>query len=165
MLAPEVNRLDYGEQLNPPPGFELDSAIATTYSLDLNALLAVPVALCFHNTLDGDIKGEKLALLEAIGQLKGKLKVFYQKGNITFPPQFNRLFTLLEPCLHPLVPEHGAFSSFHPKLWLLRFIESETVKKKPKICYRLIVLSRNLTFDRSCEDKNRSCYRNYGFYR
>ena len=149
MLAPEINRLDYGEQLNPPSGFELDSAIATTYSLDLNALLAVPVALCFNDSLDGDIKGEKLALLEAIGQLKDRFKIYYQKGNISFPSQFNRLFTLLEPYLHPLVPEQGAFSSFHPKLWLLRFVESESSKKKPKICYRLIVLSRNLTFDRS----------------
>jgi len=149
MLAPESDRLDYGEQLTPPVGYELHSAIATTYSLDLNALLAVPVALCFHDTLDGDIKGEKLALLEGIGQLQGKLKVFYQKGNITFPPQFNRLFTLLEPFLHPLVPEQGAFSSFHPKLWLLRFTESEPTRKKSKVCYRLIVLSRNLTFGRS----------------
>lgn len=149
MLAPEVDRLDYGEQLNPPPGFEIDVAIATTYSLDLNALLAVPVALCFNGTFDGDLKGEKLALLEAIGQLKDKVRVYYQKGNISVPSKFNRLFTLLEPCLEPIVPQGGAFSSFHPKLWLLRFIESQPARKKPGIKYRLLVLSRNLTFDRS----------------
>jgi len=149
MLAPEVDRLDYGEQLNPPLGFEIDVAIATTYSLDLNALLAVPVALCFNGTFDGDLKGEKLALLEAIGQLKDKVRVYYQKGNISVPAEFNRLFTLLEPCLKPIVSQGGAFSSFHPKLWLLRFVESQPVKKKPEIKYRLLVLSRNLTFDRS----------------
>lgn len=149
MLDPKINRLDYGEQLSPPIGFDFHSAIATTYSLDLNALLAVPVALCFRDTLDGDLKGEKLALLEGMGQLQGKLKVFYQKGNISYPAKFNKLFTLLEPCLHPVVPEGGAFSSFHPKLWLLRFIENDTEKKKPEVRYRLIVLSRNLTFDRS----------------
>ena len=149
MLAPEFDRLDYGEQLNPPAGFEIDVAIATTYSLDLNALLAVPVALCFNGNFDGDLKGEKLALLEAIGQLKDKVKVYYQKGNISVPSKFNRLFTLLEPCLEPIVPQGGAFSSFHPKLWLLRFIESQPAKKKPEVKYRLLVLSRNLTFDRS----------------
>lgn len=148
MLRPETDRLDYGEQLNPPVGYELDSAIATTYSLDLNALLAVPVALCFNDTLDGDIKGEKLALLEAIGQLKGRLKVFYQKGNISYPRKFNRLYTLLEPCLQPIIPKN-TYSSFHPKLWLLRFVESDFEKVNCKVCYRLIVLSRNLTFDRS----------------
>jgi hypothetical protein len=149
MLTPESDRLDYGKQLNPPEGYELDSAIATTYSLDLNTLLAVPIALCFNDTLDGDIKGEKLALLEAIGQLKGKLKVFYQKGNIAYPPKYNRLYTLLEPCLHPVIPDGGEFSSFHPKLWLLRFVESDTPERKAHVIYRLIVLSRNLSFDRS----------------
>ncbi len=149
MLVPEVDRLDYGEQLNPPLGFEIDVAIATTYSLDLNALLAVPVALCLNGNFDGDLKGERLALLEAISQLKDKIKVYYQKGNISIPSKFNRLFTLLEPCLEPIVPQGGAFSSFHPKLWLLRFIESQPARKKTEIRYRLLVMSRNLTFDRS----------------
>jgi len=149
MLVPDSNRLDYGEQLNPPEGYELSAAIATSYSVDLNTLLAVPIALCFSDTLDGDLKGEKLALLEAIGQLKGKLKVFYQKGNIACPSEYNRLFTLLEPCLHAVVPEGDGFSSFHPKLWLMRFVETNKPAKKAKVVYRLIVLSRNLTFDRS----------------
>lgn len=149
MLNPEVNRLDYGQQLIPPEGFELDVAIASTYSLDLNALLAVPVALCFNDTLDGDIKGEMLALFEAIGLLKDKLRVFYQKGNIAFPSAYNRLFTLLEPCLQPVIPEGGEFSSFHPKFWLLRYVEVDKPIKLAKVKYKLIVLSRNLTFDRS----------------
>lgn len=148
MLEPKQDRLCYGEQLTPPEGFDFDSAIATSYSLDLDALLAVPIALCFKDTLDGELKGERLALLEAIGQVKGKLKVFYQKGNISYPPKFNRLYTFLEPCLHAVVPEGGAFSSFHPKLWLLRFVEVVEGSKKPSVRYRLIVLSRNLTFDR-----------------
>lgn len=149
MLEPKNDRLCYGEQLTPPDGFDFDAAIATTYSLDLNALLAVPIALCFRDTLDGDLKGEKLALLEAIGQVKGRLKVFYQKGNISYPPKFNRLYTFLEPCLQAVVPEGGAFSSFHPKLWLLRFVEAVAGNKKAEVRYRLIVLSRNLTLDRS----------------
>tara|TARA_R110001583_G_C5666419_1_gene410236 strand:- start:6653 stop:8578 length:1926 start_codon:yes stop_codon:yes gene_type:complete len=148
MLNTKKDRLDYGQELAPPEGYIIDAAVATTYSLDLNALLAVPIALCFNNTLEGDLKGEKLALLEAMAQLKGKLKVFYQKGNIHYPANFNRLFTLLEPCLQAVVPAGGAFSSFHPKLWLLRYIKAGEAKK-PKVKYRLLVLSRNLTFDRS----------------
>lgn len=149
MLEPKQDRLCYGEQLTPPDRFVFDAAIATSYSLDLDALLAVPIAMCFRGTLDGELKGEKLALLEAIGQIKGRLKVFYQKGNISYPPKFNRLYTFLEPCLQAVVPEDGAFSSFHPKLWLLRFVEVVEGSKKPNVRYRLIVLSRNLTFDRS----------------
>lgn len=150
MLKPETDRIDYGQQLIPPEHYELDVAIAATYSLDLNALLAVPIALCFSDTLDGDLKGEKIALFEAIDQLKDKLRVFYQKGNISLPSSYNRLFTLLEPCLQPVIPDGGAFSSFHPKFWLLRYVlEKKSTSKLPRVIYKLVVLSRNLTFDRS----------------
>jgi hypothetical protein len=87
MLNPASSRCDYGHLLRPPPpdetggvAYELDAAIATTYSLDLNALLVLPVSLVLGNTLEGDLAGEKIALLDAISQLGGKLKVFYQRG-------------------------------------------------------------------------------------
>jgi hypothetical protein len=144
MLNPKTERVDYGLELRPPEGYELDSAIAATYTLDLDALLSVPVALCFHDTLEGEIQGERLALLEAIGQLNNRLKVFYQAGKIKLPSSYNRLFALLEPWLQPVMPGNVAYSSFHPKFWLLRY----TAPKLP-VRYRLIVLSRNLTFDRS----------------
>lgn len=38
MMDPGAQRVDYGEQLNPPLGYELHSALATTYSLDLETL-------------------------------------------------------------------------------------------------------------------------------
>ena len=148
MLEPRRDRFDYGEELNAPDGFELSAAIATTYTLDLDALLAVSVALGFKDSLEGDLSGEKLVLLEAISGLKDKLKVFYEKGKITVPTEYNYLFTLLEPCVSPVIPEGGEFSSFHPKVWLLRYVESGK-KRKPEIRYRLIVLTRNLTFDKS----------------
>ncbi len=152
MLKADENRVDYGEQLTPPfidgVQYEFDAAIATTYSLDLDTLLAAPIALCFNETLEGDLRGEKLALLEAFGQLKGRLRVFYQKGNIKIPTQYNKLFTLLEPCLRAVVPSGGEHASFHPKVWLIRYKESGG-KKRANVIYRLIVLSRNLTFDRS----------------
>lgn len=144
MMEPDTQRLDYGSQLIPPAGYQLDAAIVTTYSLDLNALLAVPVALVLANTLEGDLRGEKLALLEAVSQLKGRLKVFYQAGKLKVPAEFNRLFTLMEPWLSPIEPPLGVNSSFHPKLWLMRFCN-----ESGRTHYRLLVLSRNLTFDRS----------------
>lgn len=149
MLTPDNNRLDYGQQLQPPQDYEFYAAIATTYSVDLNTLLAVPIALCFGDTLEGDLKGEKLALFEAIGRMKDRLKVFYQKGNIQRPATFNPLFTLLEPCLQAVIPEGGAFSSFHPKLWLIRYKLIEGCQQQAKVKYRLLIMSRNLTMDRS----------------
>jgi len=143
MLNPKDDRVDYGEKLRPPQGFELSYALATSFTLDLETLICLPIALSFNNTLEGKLEGEKLALLEAVGQLSGKLKVFFQQGNIKVPLKFNRLFTLLEDCLVPIVPA-TEFSSFHPKIWLLRFTGQNN-----EVRYRLLVLSRNLTFDRS----------------
>ncbi|EHK2870872.1 phospholipase D family protein [Vibrio parahaemolyticus] len=150
MLVPDKNRLDYGEQLIAPEGYELTHAIATTYSLDLNTLLTVPIAMCFGHTLEGSVEHMRIALLEALGMLGDKLTVFYQQGNIKLPDKYNSLFGLLENSLYPVVPNAGesnsAFSSFHPKLWLLRF---KSPDENQNVKYRLIVLSRNLTFDRS----------------
>ncbi|WP_122523670.1 MULTISPECIES: phospholipase D family protein [Pseudomonas] len=143
MLNPHSDRIDYGDKLAAPEGFTLSHAVATTYSLDLETLLCLPLALSFSCTPEGDLKADKLALLEAISQLKGKVKVFFQQGSIKVPRQFNLLFSLLEPLLVPQVPTQ-AFSAFHPKLWLLRFTD-----QGKKVRYRLLVLSRNLTFDRS----------------
>ena len=143
MLNPSVDRLDYGEKLQAPEGFQLSYAVATSYSLELDTLLCLPLALSLNGTLEGNPHGGKLAALEGIRQLKGRLKVFFQQGNIKVPVAFTPLFTLLEPCLVPMVPS-GVFSSFHPKIWLLRFINDTR-----QVRYRLLVLSRNLTFDRS----------------
>lgn len=143
MLNPGNDRVDYGEKLRPPEGYQLSYALATTYTLELDTLLCLPLALSFDNALDNAVPGEKLVLLEGINQLKGRINVFYQQGNIKVPNTFNQLYTLMEPYLVPVVPDQP-FSSFHPKIWLLRFInENKDVR------YRLIVLSRNLTFDRS----------------
>ncbi|HFQ5195187.1 TPA: phospholipase D family protein [Vibrio vulnificus] len=106
--------------------------------------------MCFGHTLEGSVEHMRIALLEALGMLGDKLTVFYQQGNIKLPDKYNSLFGLLERSLVPVVPNAGesnsAFSSFHPKLWLLRFKSPDETKN---VKYRLIVLSRNLTFDRS----------------
>lgn len=145
MLNPRDNRLDYGDQLRPPEGFQLSAAIATTYTLDLETVLALPIAMSFNTTLEGNLQGENMALLEAISDVKDRFRVFFQQGNIHLPQRFNRLFTLLEPCLSPVTPD-SPYSAFHPKIWLMRFVgegDEQTIR------YRLIVLTRNLTFDTS----------------
>lgn len=149
MLNVHANRLDYGAALRPPAGYKFHSGIVTTYSLDMSALTTAAIALALDLDLDGGISGEKIAILEAMDQLQGRLTVFHQAGKIKVPAKFNRLYALLEPLLNPIAPVgHGssdAFTSFHPKLWCLRFSSSTS----RTIRYRLLVLSRNLTLDRS----------------
>jgi len=51
LLTLENDRLDYGGQLRVPPGYALHSAIATTFSLDLETLAAASLALTLDQTL------------------------------------------------------------------------------------------------------------------
>jgi len=149
MLNLTSDRLDYGDQLRAPEGYTLEQGLATTYSLDLEALIAASLALNLDQTLEGDLSGERIALLESLDCLQKRLVVFYQRGQVKVPAHFNRLFTLLEPMLVPAFAidgAHGAFASFHPKIWLLRFAP---IHEKAPVRIRLLVLSRNLSFDRS----------------
>ncbi|MDI4633203.1 hypothetical protein J7U46_09110 [Pelomonas sp. V22] len=151
MLNLHSQRLDYGEQLRAFDGYELDLGVATTFSLDLETLVAASLSLGLDLTLEGDLRGERLAFLECLDKLQKRLLVFYQRGNLKVPENFNRLFSLLEPLLVPTVAlpavdSKAAFASFHPKVWLLRFTPLEAGLP---VRMRLLVLSRNLTFDRS----------------
>jgi hypothetical protein len=145
MLDVKQNRLDYGELLIPPPEYRLNRAIATTYSLDLNTLLSIPIALHFAQTLEGNVKGNEIHLLHAISETARKLTIYHQAGQIKVPDSACDLFAYYEEALVPIqMPD--PYAAFHPKTWLLRFEHAEDPQK---ICYRLMVLSRNLTFDRS----------------
>lgn len=147
MLDCKRNRLDYGELLCPPDGYRLDRGIAATYSADLGTLLSIPVALEYAQTLEGDLTGTRFQLLEAIKQFSRKVKIYHQKGQLHVPAKLNWLHAYLEDSLVPILPDE-AFSSFHPKIWVIRYAGKEEEDSLP-ISYRVIVLSRNLTFDRS----------------
>ncbi len=143
MLDYKKNRLDYGEQLIPPTGYRLKRAVAATYSLDLNTLLSIPVALFYAQTLEGIEGGERVQLLEAIQRCPEVLRIYHQAGKIHVPRHQNRLYGLLEDCVVG-VPPRDVDSSFHPKVWVLRYEPEQGPAR-----YRLVVLSRNLTYDRS----------------
>ena len=143
MLAPADRRLLL-DAVAPPDGFGLDQAIGTTYTLDLLALLRVPLAA---TTLpwsegDGEPVSNPFALLSALRSHADRISLFCHAGAIKVPPAQQSLFAFLEGCVNQVVPPRGGI--FHPKLWLLRFAERDG----SAIAYRLLVLSRNLTFDR-----------------
>jgi len=153
MLDCKRDRLDYGEQLQPPAGYRLDRAVAATYSADLGALLSIPVALVYAQTMEGDLSGARFQLLKAIEEFSSRVRVYHQAGQLHVPRQLNWLYAHLEDALVPILPE-DAFTAFHPKVWVIRFAPDEKEEdgadesaKPPK--FRVIILSRNLTFDRS----------------
>ena len=144
-LDPEQRTL-YGANLQPPAGYVFDAAIATTFSLDFETALAVPVSLAlFAAENRDDILTHPLALLEGAERIAGRLLVFTDAGHIQAHTRpHSRLCSLLERIIVEVAaPNEGAF---HPKMWALRF---KPMRSDESTRLRLLVLSRNLTRDRS----------------
>jgi len=144
-LDPEQRTL-YGANLQPPAGYIFDAAVATTFSLDFETALAVPVSLAlFAAENRDDILTHPLALLEGAERIAGRLLVFTDAGHIQAHTRpHSRLCTLLERIIVEVAAPSGG--AFHPKIWALRF---KPVRSDGPTRLRLLVLSRNLTRDRS----------------
>ncbi|WP_281969076.1 phospholipase D family protein [Roseovarius nanhaiticus] len=144
-LDPE-NRALYGEILRAPAGYELDVALATTYTLDFETALVIPATLAFHaaetrqQSLD-----TPLALLEGLERLSSRIAIFCEAGRIKSVPKGSTPLTaLLEDTVTEVTAPRGG--AFHPKLWMLRFTPLGG-QRLPRL--RLALLSRNLTTDTS----------------
>jgi hypothetical protein len=144
-LDPEA-RVLYGESLAPPSGFMFDAAVATTFSLDFETVLAAPVSLALFAAENRDeILAQPLALLEGVERIAGRLAVYSEIGRIHAQTQpQSRLCGLLERMLIEVAAPRGG--AFHPKIWILRY---KPQGGGPLTKMRVLVLSRNLTRDRS----------------
>jgi hypothetical protein len=144
MLTPRDRRLLL-DALRPPPGYTLDRAVGTSYTLDLVALLTAPLAFTFFDweAADGRPTADPLALLQAVRRHADRITIFCQTGRIVVPRSGQALLSYLESVVSEVTPSRKG-GIFHPKVWLLRF----TAPDQP-VRYRLLCLSRNLTFDRS----------------
>ncbi len=142
MLRPSSDRLNYGNLLTPPPEFEADFALGTTYSLDLEALVGLPLALFLSEEMNKSLLNNPIVALEGLRRSAERFAVLCEGGQIKVPQNQNAVFSLLEDSVFEVVLPNNL--SFHPKIWLIRYQDE---RKQP--LYRLLVLSRNLTFDRS----------------
>jgi hypothetical protein len=144
MLEPQSRR-HLLEALRPPPGFTLDCAIGTTFSLDLLTMLTAPLAFTLFDWEDeeGQPTADPLALLEAVRRYSSRISVFCQAAQIAIPKKNQPLLSYLENSVFEVNASHP-HGVFHPKIWILRFTNSEE-----STFYRFLCLSRNLTFDRA----------------
>ena len=141
MLNPD-NRSLYTEALTPPLGYVFNEAIGTTYSLDPATLLGVPVHLALASRPKGGDE-DVLALLEGLRRVADRMTVYGQRGRMIVPRGQHVLYSLLERLVVEVTSPGGG--AFHPKLWILRFVAPDD----DEVLLRLLVLSRNLTGDRS----------------
>ncbi|MBB5153703.1 phospholipase D family protein [Saccharopolyspora phatthalungensis] len=143
MLAPDSRHL-FSDVLRPPPGYVVDVAVGTTYSLDLAALLLVPMTFALHDATDmrGQLN-DPVAVLHGLRRHADHTTVFCQAGELAVPRSYQPLFAHLEDVVHEVTaPAEGRL--FHPKLWAVRLRSPDG-----ELQHRVVCLSRNLTFDRS----------------
>ncbi|KNX38857.1 phospholipase D family protein [Luteipulveratus halotolerans] len=139
MLDPTMRHLLL-DGLRPPQGSHVDSAVATTFTLDLSAALLPPIAFTSFGLEDGT--SDPVVLLESIRRAADRVTIFCQAGMIGVPQQAPDLVAFLEPMVHQVAPPRGGL--FHPKMWLLKFVDDAGTPT-----YRLLVMSRNLAHDNS----------------
>jgi len=142
MLSPD-ERVHLLELVRPPEGFHLDLSVGTTFSLDLISALILPLAFTFGWEREGEDEPNPLAILESLREYGHRFTVFCQSGQVRLPQRKHaQLLTFLEPCIYD-VQTRKPGGIFHPKVWALRYVKGGAVR------YRVLCLSRNLTFDRS----------------
>ena len=83
------------------------------------------------------------SLLEGLRRVADRMTVYGQRGRMIVPRGQHVLYGLLEPLIVEVASPGGG--AFHPKLWILRFVAPDD----DEVLLRLLVLSRNLTGDRS----------------
>lgn len=147
MLGPD-ERLTLFDALRPPSGYELDVALATTFSLDLDFLAATLVALSGFGDPrepaedDGESQPiEPIDVIEAVRRSASRLTVLTQAGQIAVR-RGRAIHAWLEDAVAPVVVP-APNRVFHPKLWFLRY------RSGSKVALRLLCGTRNLTFDTS----------------
>lgn len=123
MLEPD-QRLLLTQAFRAPIGQRLDFALATTYSLDLSTLLGSTLHLSVlgNDGSSADLQNGVM-LLEGLRRSAQRLVIFCQAGQTYVPKIPHILYGMLEPVVVPVRPPLGG--SFHPKLWILRFVDSE----------------------------------------
>jgi len=150
MFRPDSNRdrMNYSGILMPPDGYRLDRAVGTTYALDLEALTAVAICLGLSEEADSKLMQNSIGMLNALQKVSDKIVLFCEAGQIKVPLKPNALSILLEKMVVevalPKDRQLGRYPAFHPKTWVLAYVNGEGNRK-----YRFVVMSRNLTFDRS----------------
>ena len=144
MLPPD-SRTTAFDLIRPPAGYRLDFAVLTTYTLDLEALLALPLSVLAHP--EGGLEellADPLQLHQAIREAGDRVHAFVDEKGIAIPRGARALYSMLESSVHPVRAPNGG--AFHPKAWVARFAAADEAGED---LLRVAVLSRNLTFDRS----------------
>lgn len=138
MLAPDIRALLL-DALRPPAGTRLQRAIGTTFTLDLATALTVPLAFAGYSLTN---KLDPILAMDGIRRSGDAIDIFCQAGGIAGGRWPSDLVALMESVVHE-IPRPRQGHLFHPKVWVAHYADDGGFD-----CFRILVLSRNLTPDR-----------------
>lgn len=143
MLEPRDRMLLF-DALRPPVGFRFDEGIGTSYTLDLLAMLMAPLAFTMFSDIDdGPNRAvNSLEILESLRRYAEQLTLFCHAGRIAPPRTSYPQLAFIERSIVECQALNGG--AFHPKVWVLRWTGDAG-----EVRYRVLCLSRNLTFSRA----------------
>lgn len=144
-----MNDLVYNE-IVASPGYELEFAVGTTYSLDAEAFLAIALSFArLGDVSEADFQSP-FRLLEGLRQANSKIAIFCNRGGLQPPVRMNPLYAMLDKSVFEIADERKGqeLANFHSKIWI---IKERLIDNPEKRQIKLIVLSRNLTKDTSLD--------------
>lgn len=139
--------LVFGDILTTP-GYDVEFAVGTTYSMDMKALLIVPYSLGMFGDLGAAVKSSPLFLLESIRRSCNKFALFCQRGGIHVPLEAQSYYPLVENSIFEVQNEKNPTSNFHPKMWIIREHNREDNEQRQ---IKVVIMSKNLTLDNNLD--------------
>lgn len=147
MAKEQLNNYTYGEML-VSPGYDVDFAIGTTYSVNPQALLIIPMALGLLSSNNESAVQSPICLLEGIRRSTDNFVLFCNKGGIHLPLNNQPYLSLMDNCMYEVQNPQKPLSNFHPKVWIIKETNRSN-KNEQQI--KVIVMSRNLTLDNNLD--------------
>ena len=127
----------YLDALRPSAGTAVKSAILTSYSADLQSIVAALLALAGRDNDAGS--GNKTDLAEAVEQLRGKVRILIQRGRLARPKRVPPIAAILDQFIREVDFDEREHS-WHPKVALVCLANGEASP-----VWRMWLGSRNLT--------------------
>ena len=142
------SRITLSSALTPRFGYELETGVACTFTLDFETVLGVFYSLGMKDEIQTQTpSSSKLQLMRGIQKYSDKLS-FYCNDCSVAVPRNQKVFTgLMDKCIFEVNPTKAKFPHsgiFHPKIWILLYKPtSDNEDVRPYI--KIIISSRNLS--------------------
>ena len=142
------SRITLSSALTPHFGYELETGVACTFTLDFETVLGVFYSLGMKDEIQAQTPANsKLQLLRGIQKYSDKLAFYCNDCSVSVPKN-QKIFTgLMDKCIFEVNPTKAKFPHdgiFHPKVWILLYKPTANNENaRPYI--KVIVSSRNLS--------------------